>query len=61
MEIAEYKKMDELEEYNWWYLGRRNIIQKLFGKYMYRIAVDTYRNAESKEQNIQNRSKKWGE
>ena len=33
MKIAEYKKIYELEESNWWFVGKRNLIFKFLKKY----------------------------
>lgn len=33
MNFLEYKKMYQLEESNWWYTGRRNLIIKAVGKF----------------------------
>lgn len=39
MQIEEYKKMEQLEECNWWYRGRRFLVSLLFAKYFRRDPV----------------------
>lgn len=34
MDLLEYEKMYQLEESNWWYTGRRNLIIKAIGKFL---------------------------